>query len=103
MTNYKFGTWYPIDSAPKHGKPILIFYKNSLGKNRTVKACYLDKFQEESCDSFEPADYDEETDQYYYPEGWWELIDNWEDYSMVVIHEGNPTHWTPLPPPPEEK
>lgn len=48
------------------------------------------------------ADYDEETDEYYFPEGWWEVIKNWDDYSCVAI-EDTVTHWTPLPQPPKEE
>ena len=47
------------------------------------------------------ADYDEETDEYYFPEGWWEVIKNWDDYSCVAI-EDTITHWMPLPQPPKE-
>jgi hypothetical protein len=47
------------------------------------------------------GDYDEDEDEYYWPEGWYELIDNWEDYSAVRIHY-DVTHWTPLPDGPEE-
>ena len=46
------------------------------------------------------ADYDEETDEYYFPEGWWEVIKNWDDYSCVAI-EDTITHWMPLPEPPK--
>ena len=47
------------------------------------------------------ADYDEETDEYYFPEGWWESIKNWDDYSCVAI-EDTITHWMPLPQPPKD-
>ena len=48
------------------------------------------------------ADYDEETDEYYFPEGWWEVIKNWDDYSCVAIDD-KVTHWMPLPQPPKEE
>ena len=48
------------------------------------------------------AEYDEETDEYYMPEGWWEVIKNWDDYSCVVIGDFV-THWMPLPEPPKEE
>ena len=47
------------------------------------------------------SEYDEETDEYYFPEGWWEVIKNWDDYSCVAI-EDTVTHWMPLPEPPKE-
>lgn len=46
------------------------------------------------------AEYDEETDEYYMPEGWWEVIKNWDDYSCVAIGDFV-THWMPLPEPPK--
>ena len=33
--------------------------------------------------------------------GWYESIDNWNDYSQVAIHAGEPTHWMRVPSPPE--
>lgn len=48
------------------------------------------------------ADYNEDTDEYYFPEGWWEVIKNWDDYSCVAI-EDKVTHWMPLPAPPKEE
>ena len=47
------------------------------------------------------AEYDEDTDEYYMPEGWWEVIKNWDDYSCVAIADFV-THWMPLPQPPKE-
>lgn len=32
--------------------------------------------------------------------GWYECINNWDDYTEVAIHEGEPSHWMPLPAPP---
>lgn len=29
-----------------------------------------------------------------------ECIGNWDDYTEVAIHDGEPTHWMPLPAPP---
>ena len=48
------------------------------------------------------AEYDEETDEYYFPEGWWEVIKNWDDYSSVAISDFV-THWMPMPEPPKEE
>ena len=48
------------------------------------------------------AEYDEDTDEYYMPEGWWEVIKNWDDYSCVAIADFV-THWMPLPEPPKEE
>lgn len=46
------------------------------------------------------CDYNEETDEYYYPEGWWEVIKNWDDYGCVAIQD-EVIYWMPLPEPPK--
>ena len=33
--------------------------------------------------------------------GWYESIDNWDEYTQVSIYQGEPTHWMPLPDPPK--
>lgn len=91
----KAAKWKPIDDDAKSGKPVLVYYLNSYQKSRVVKACWVPKYTEES--SEDHAEYCEEKDNYYSPEGWYELIDNWGDYSSVAICEGEPTHYMPLP------
>ena len=59
---------------------------------RTIPCQYSDDIDSE---------YDEETDEYYFPDGWWEVIKNWDDYSCVAISDFV-THWMPLPEPPKE-
>ena len=44
-------------------------------------------------------EYDEKTDEYYFPEGWWEVIKNWDEYACVAIAD-LVTYWMPLPEPP---
>ena len=80
---------------------VLATYKNSCGMNRIVVASYFNKFEEESSGDCEGWDeYDEATDCYYIPEGWYEQQDNWGEYASIHIHEGEVTHWMPLPEPP---
>lgn len=62
-----------------HGLPTgncLACYKNSNGKDRIVKAFYAKQFEiEASGDDVEDrSEYNEETDEYYLPEGWYEVI-----------------------------
>lgn len=96
-------TWKTIDSAPV-GKEILVYYKNGCGKGRRIKAKYITKFTEESSDDpdyHEHDEYDEASDTFYMLEGWYELIDNWDDFSFVAIHN-TPTHWHEMPELPTE-
>jgi hypothetical protein len=65
------------------------FHSNS----KTIPCSYNDDIDME---------YDEEKDEYYFPEGWWEVIKNWDEYSCVAIADFV-THWMPLPEPPKEE
>ena len=96
--------WIPVSERLPERKCVA-FYKNSHGKNRTIMAEYLPRYSVETngeCDNDGVEEYNEEKDAYYYIEGWWEMIDNWPDYTMVVVHE-EVTHWIPLPEPPKEQ
>lgn len=99
------GGWLPISDVPQC-KAILIHYKNKLGKSRTIKAKFIPKFTVESSGEYADGDvdeYDEANDRYTYTEGFWELIDNWDDFTMVKVNEGEPDGWQPLPLKPKPK
>lgn len=92
--------WIAVDSQkPKTGKKVLVFYKNSEGVARIVTGFYATKFGIEvpPHDDCDDTDYDEDQDRCYLHEGWYEAIDNWGDFSSITLHEGEPTHWMPLP------
>ena len=92
------------DKLPKSGVIVLACYKNRLGKLRCIRAHWVAaKTVETSVDYGECFEYDEETDEYYLPEGWYECMDNWDEYSSVAVCEGEITHWMPLPPAPDEQ
>lgn len=80
-------TWQPIETAPKSGVKILVRYLNRNVKARTVVARWLTDERAAETD----------TDDVGLASGWYECIDNWDDYTCVAIHEGAPTHWMPLP------
>lgn len=90
--------WQPIETAP-HMTAILIFYQRHYHDRAfgiIVKGIYYDKFAIESME--DESIYDEKTDDYYVPEGWYEMIDNWDDYDICKLYPKNkPTHWMPLP------
>ncbi len=82
--------WQPIETAPKTGRKIIVAYINRSNKPRTVMARWLTDEQAAETDG----------DDVGLEGGWYECIDNWGDYTEVAIHEGEPTHWMPLPAPP---
>lgn len=85
--------WQPIETAPKDGRKVILFYLNRNKLPRTVMATWLTDERAAETDA----------DGVGLEAGWYECIDNWDDYSQVAIHEGEPTHWMPLPAPPSEK
>ena len=88
------------DTMPDSGVTVLACYRNSLGDSRTVRAEWVGKHRRAARDLEDlddsDTDYDELTDEYYWPEGWYEKIDNWGDFSSVRIVEGTVTHWVDL-------
>jgi hypothetical protein len=97
------GGWRPIETLD-HKKTVLVFYKNTCGKERIIKAAFYPKYSELADDhnyEGDDAEYNEADDAYYLPEGWYEFIDNWPEYSHIRA-DISPTHWQPLPNPPAE-
>ena len=94
--------WIPVtERLPKSGVHVLLACKCG-GSSYVCDGFHTEKFSLEIAvwEDIE-ADYNEGTDEYYFPEGWWEVIKNWDDYSSVAI-EDEVTHWMPLPDPPKE-
>ena len=94
--------WIPVTvRLPENDVPVLLSCKCGAG------AYICDGFHTEKYSTPIPfyadidADYNEEADEYYFPEGWWEIIKNWDDHSCVAI-EDTITHWMPLPQPPKD-
>jgi len=89
--------WIPItERLPEPGKPVLV----ACGKivTRAVHAPSLTLNCEEYGD-FEPDGgwYDEATDAFYWPQGWYE----WNLHEEIHwALDDEPTHWMPLPGPP---
>jgi hypothetical protein len=90
------------ERLPEPHTKVIAHYLNDLGNSRTILAEWVPaKSRTDDClvdDDF--AEYDEEANEYYWPEGWYESIENWDDYGAVFVHEGMITHWQPLPPRP---
>lgn len=96
--------WIPVtERLPESGVHVLLACKTLGGNKYVCDGFHTEKFSQPT-EFYEniDADYSEETDEYYFPEGWWEVIKNWDDYSCVAI-EDTVTHWMPLPQPPKEE
>ena len=96
-----FAQWILVsERMPDTGKKVLAYYKNDNGLGRRVRAEWVKAKTVESSRDSDCGEYDDDTDTFYDPEGWYEKIDNWCDYTGVLIsHEV--TYWIPLPKGPE--
>jgi hypothetical protein len=93
--------WIPVaDRMPENGATVLACYTNSASKVRRIRAHWIAAKSEVADTDSDNSEYEEATDTYWTPEGWYEQIDNWGDYSSVFVCEGAVTHWMPLPPAP---
>ena len=90
--------WIPVAVLPAPCLKVIATYANRLGNRRTIMAKWVPGKTEEahSLDD-EFGEYDEATDTTYAPEGWYEVIDNFDDCTFVAVSEGVITHWMPLP------
>jgi len=93
--------WTDVKDDMPGTDTVLAYYVNEAGNYRIVKAFHAGKFEVEISPEDENPDYDEEEDCYYYPEGWYEVIDNWDDYGSVLV-QYEVTFWRALPEPPFE-
>lgn len=91
--------WYDIASKglPESGVNVLAAYVNCAGKWQVVKALWVAKNSEIASTEDENSEYDEEKDDYFIPEGWYECVNNWDEYASFKITEGAVTHWRLLP------
>jgi hypothetical protein len=88
------------ERLPGPGVKVLAHYLNALGKGRTVCAIWVpakSRTDDGDLDSDDFLEYDEEDDKFYWPEGWYEAIENWEELGWVKIYEGEIVYWQPLP------
>ena len=91
--------WISVeDRLPEPSKKVLLSYKNGLGNRRVVVGLFAPKFTlEAGTDDHEYSEYSEENDEYYCQEGWYEQQDNWDEYRLIFIHEGEVDLWQPIP------
>lgn len=96
--------WVRADEwLPKENKAVLLIQKTGYKDNRVMVVGRWVK--EKTIEVFDDPDnfleYCEDSDSFYIPEGWYEDIQNWDDYEFVKIPGGYVTHWMPLPDEPE--
>lgn len=97
-------SWVPVGlMMPYPGQPVLAHFKNELGKSRMIVAVHYPKFWREADNDNDelPTEYDEKTDQFYWPAGFYEKVECWEDFTFLAVTE-TITHWHMLPMPPED-
>ena len=86
------------ERLPEPETKVLAHYFNDLGNGRTICAIWVPA--KTHCDSTGDDDfteYDEDEDKFYWPEGWYEAIENWDDFGWVKVNEGEVVYWQPLP------
>jgi len=95
--------WVSVeDRLPESGKHVLLCCEIRPSGKRYVCDGYYAASKSITSDygSEWDCEYDEETDEYYLPAGYYEVIKNWDDYSSIVIDDFV-TQWKPLPEPPK--
>jgi hypothetical protein len=88
------------ERLPEANIKVLAHYFNSLGKGRTICAIWVpakSRSEDHDLSDDDFTEYDEQDDKFYWPEGWYEAIENWDELGWVKVHEGEVAYWQPLP------
>lgn len=90
-------TWIPVaERLPDTMLRVLAVYVKD-GATTTIRGLHI-AAHEAICwgFDFDEAVYDAEEDKYYYPEGWYEAMEDGE-FAFIGPVEGTVTHWAQLP------
>lgn len=90
-----FWTPIPPTSEMDPGKDVLLMCQNPSGKTYVVIGCWIPQYWDEVCDE-DNSEYCEEKDEYFCTAGWYEQIQNWDDYGSIAITD-TVTHYMPIP------
>jgi hypothetical protein len=87
------------ERLPEPSTKVLAHYFNDLGRKRTICAIWVPAKSRSGDigDDDDFTEYDEEDDKFYWPEGWYEAIENWDDLGWIHVDEGEVVYWQPLP------
>lgn len=99
-----FPRWISVDEAlPKPCADVLVSCDvhrvDGVKWSYVCIAQWIPRFCDEAVGinwDVECTEYNEENDEYYPFEGWYESINNWDDYSLIGIADFV-TAWMPLP------
>lgn len=91
--------WIPVSvQMPKSGQIVLALQRwDRSGKLSVIRAAWSAPKTEEASPESDHAEYDEATDTYYDPEGWYEQISHWDDYAAVFVSGAQIVAWMPMP------
>lgn len=92
--------WKSIELAPKD-VALLVACATNSGRLVRLIAVHVSKHTQEAGDDSDWCDYDEGSDTYFCPEGWYEQIHNWDELSACHISEMTPVLFCELPALPE--
>ena len=83
---------------PKSGQIVLALQKwDHSGKLGVIRAAWVAAKTEESSPESDIGEYDEATDTYYDPEGWYEQISHWDEIAAAGVNGATIVAWMPLP------
>ena len=89
-------TWILVaERLPEPDLRVLAVYKGEY-KSVVIRAIYLPAKYAACYGDYDESVYDEETDQSYYPEGWYEAVEE-QEYSFYGPLPNAVTHWEQLP------
>lgn len=94
--------WISVkDKLPEPEKEVLLYCITGLGYHYQCVGFFVPKgmHREDSSYSWDYEycdEYDEEIDDYFVNSGWYESVQNWDDFSAVGIVD-EVTHWMKLP------